>query len=192
MTKTSLPGAHETSKMPRIRVTIQNTPDRAEQLRLADRARDLLIDRVPVRLDREHPLQGIHRDEQGQAYFEFATDDIGAVRQLLGQAGQFPFATVTEPQARHGEACANCGNVAGEVLPAVCPNCGFQDISPCPVCHRSNPRSLYERVSGKLFRCPTALDGVRHRVKLGFNEPLFNADGSYNQPLVVVQETLPR
>ena len=93
--------------MPRFRVTIQSTPDRAEQIHLANRARDLLIDRVPVWLDRVHSLQGIHRDVQGQAYFEFAADDIGAVRQLLGQAGQFPFATVTEPQAPHGEARAN-------------------------------------------------------------------------------------
>jgi hypothetical protein len=78
----------------------------------------------------------------------------------------------------------NCGNIAGKVQPAQCPSCGFQDISPCPICHTSVPRADYSRVAGDLFVCPSC----RNRVRLRFNSPMFLPDGSYRQPLVVVEE----
>src|SRR5262249_49627209 len=151
-----------------------------------------LIEQAPVRLDPKHPLPGTHRDEQGQAYFELATDDLNHVREVLEHAGHFPYAAITEPQSPPGDSCANCGNVAGAILPAVCPNCGFEVCPPCPVCGIVNPRQSYDKVPGSLFLCPTPLDELRHRVRLTFHEPMFNADGSYRQPLVVVREVTPR
>ena len=49
--------------------------------------------------------------------------------------------------------------------------------------HRGAARR-YARVSGDLFRCPHCHNQVRFR----FNEPMFLGDGTYNQPLVLVEE----
>ena len=54
-----------------------------------------------------------------------------------------------------------------------------------------NPRSSYEHVSGNLFLCPTPLEGARHRVRFTYNEPMFNPDGTYHQPLILVLEAEP-
>jgi hypothetical protein len=176
-------------EMPRFRITVINTPDRADQLRRANRIRETLVDHVRVRLDPVYPLQGIHRDEQGRAYFEFAAEDLQPVRIALAQAGHEDHSELMQPVEAPGDACANCGNIAGPILPSVCPNCGFRDISPCPICRCENPRESYERIAGNLFLCPTPLhDGTRHRVRLSFNEPMFGQDGDYRQPLVIVRE----
>ena len=82
--------------MPRFRVTVNEPPDRAEQLRLASRIRQDLIDRIGVRLDTEFPLPGIHRDERARAYLEFAADDLDAVRRLLHEAGHDRYAELSE------------------------------------------------------------------------------------------------
>ena len=89
---------------------------------------------------------------------------------------------VSEVTGEFGQECVNCGNVAGEVQPPVCPNCGFRDISPCPNCHRPISRTEYIQLD-KIFRCPAC----NTRVRLHFNDPLFVADGEYNQPLVIVE-----
>jgi hypothetical protein len=177
--------------MPRFRITITDAADRAEQLRRAARVRHDLIEQAKVRVDSTYPLIGIHRDEQERAYLEMATDDLDQVREVLRQFGHDPYVQMTEPREPLGEACANCGNIAGPVLPAICPNCGFHDIARCPICGELNPRSNYEKLSGNLFRCPVARDGVRHRVRFAYNEPVFEADGTYRQPLVLVQEAVP-
>jgi predicted RNA-binding Zn-ribbon protein involved in translation (DUF1610 family) len=71
------------------------------------------------------------------------------------------------------------------VLPAVCPNCGFHDISPCPNCGTEVPRQKYVRLGSNVFKCPAC----EQRVRLRFNEPMFLSDGTYNQPLVIVEGT---
>ena len=78
----------------------------------------------------------------------------------------------------------NCGNVAGEVQPTVCPTCRFRDVTRCPSCNTEVSRQLYIPIAGDLFRCPIC----NERVRLRFNNPMFLPDGSYNQPLVVVEE----
>jgi hypothetical protein len=37
----------------------------------------------------------------------------------------------------------------GPVLPATCPNCGFEDISPCPICRQRSPRATRRRRPAK-------------------------------------------
>ncbi len=177
--------------MHRFRITITNSPDRAEQLRLASRIRQELIERTRVSLASDYPLPGVHRDEQGRAYLEFATNDLNRIRQVLHEGGHDQHAALSEPRDPLGEPCASCGNVAGPVLPAICPNCGFREITPCPVCQQLNPRSSYEHVSGNLFLCPTPLEGARHRVRFTYNEPMFNPDGTYHQPFIVILEAEP-
>jgi hypothetical protein len=168
----------------RIRVSVTVSDDRKADLKLASTARQVLSRESCVWEDQEHPLRGIHRDDHRRCYFEFATDDVEQVQRVI--AG-LPFANrleVTLEPPPPGEGCRNCGNIAGPVLPSVCPNCDFRDISPCPNSdcpRREVPRQAYVRVGAHLFRCPACQTLVRLR----FNEPMFRTDGTFNPPLVV-------
>jgi hypothetical protein len=168
----------------RIRITVLPTGDRTNDLRIAAHVRRDLWTRSPVEIDPDNPLHGTHRDEQERAYFEFSTDDPDEVRRVLGEYGHAECVDMQQVHEPVGQACQNCGNVAGPVLPTVCPNCRFRYISACPVCHEEVPRETYARMGGDLFRCPHC----QNRVRLRFNEPMFLGDGMYNQPLVVVEQ----
>jgi hypothetical protein len=168
----------------RMRATIRSIGDRIEELQTATDLRRALWSRSLVRVDPDHPLQGIHRDEGGRAYLEFATDDPDEVRRVIERTDYSNRVGLNDTPPLPGEECANCGNVAGPVLPTVCPNCQFRDISPCPICETEVSRSRYTRISGELFLCPHC----NNRVRLRFSSPMFLPDGSYNQPLVVVEE----
>ncbi len=172
--------------MPRIRTTIINTDDRKEQFRRAFRVRQDLIDHLKVSLDSEYPLQGVHRDGQKRAYFEVAAAQVDAIRSRLDDRGHDGYTEVSVPNLPNGEPCVNCGNIAGPKLLPVCPNCDFQDIAPCPICGAEVAREDYRKIAGSLFECPDPKGKGSHRVRLAFNDPLFNADGTYRQPLVVV------
>jgi len=168
----------------RMRITVRPTGDRTGDLRVAANVRRDLWAHSPVETDPDNPLQGTHRDDHERAYFEFSTGHPDEVRRVLADhdyAGRVELQVVREPV---GQPCQNCGNVVGAVLPTVCPNCHFRDISACPFCHHEVPRQNYTRISGTLFRCPHC----RNQVRLRFNEPMFLGDGTYNQPLVVVEQ----
>ncbi|MCY2964030.1 MAG: hypothetical protein NT069_10365 [Planctomycetota bacterium] len=168
----------------RIRITVHPTEDRTTDLRIAARVRHDLWNRSPVEVDPDNPLHGTHRDSQGRAYLELSTDNLEEVRRVLREDGYAGRVDIQQVHEAVGEACQNCGNIAGPILPTICPNCNFRDISACPVCHNEVPRQNYGRISGELFRCPDC----RSRVRLSFNEPMFLGDGIYNQPLVVVEQ----
>jgi predicted RNA-binding Zn-ribbon protein involved in translation (DUF1610 family) len=89
---------------------------------------------------------------------------------------------VREEDAR--EACQNCGNIAGPVLPTVCPTCNHRDISRCPNCGSEVPRQQYVKISGDLFQCPRC----QRRVRLGINPDLWKADGTLSEPVVIVED----
>lgn len=169
----------------RIRITVKPTGDRTNDLRVAANVRRDLWAHSPVEIDPDNPLHGTHRDEQGRAYFEFSTRYPDEVTRVLREHGHDERVEVREVGEPVGQACQNCGNVVGPVLPTVCPNCHFRDISACPVCQHEVPRQSYTRIGGNLFRCPHC----HNRVRLRFNEPMFLGDGTYNQPLVVVEQT---
>jgi hypothetical protein len=170
--------------VPRMRITITADVDRREQLRLASRIRQRMIEDLHPRLNAEHPLNGIHRNPDGRPYLEFEADaaavEVLIRREFADRAG------VSLPTETLGEPCANCGNIAGADLPIACPNCGFRDIDPCPICGEPIPRRKYRKVGGSLFVCPHPVGGHYHRVRLAFNDPMFESDGAYRQPLVVV------
>ena len=174
--------------MPRLRVVVTNQDDRKEALRKAERARCHLLETLNVGVDPQHPLRGIHRLLGGRAYFEFAgppptVDEVRETLEALEFHDQLAVTVVDEPL---GEECVNCGNISGPVLPTKCPNCGFHDIGLCPyeeVPNRDIPRQQYENVAGDLYRVP----GTTYYVRLRFNDPMFNSNGTYNQPLVVVE-----
>lgn len=167
-----------------MRVTVKSTGDRVGELRTAANLRRDLWTHSPVEVDPDHPLNGTHRDEDGRAYFEFATEVPDQIRRVIEQYHCTDQVELTESPALPGEECANCGNVAGPALPTVCPSCEFRDISPCPMCGEEISRQSYTRITGDLFRCPHCKNPVRLR----FNSPMFLLDGDYNQPLVVVEE----
>jgi hypothetical protein len=168
----------------RMRATVRKTGARVDELRTAENLRQDLWAHSRVEVDPEQPLHGTHRDKDGRAYFEFATKVPAEVRQLIEQHHYTDKVELTETPPLPGEECTNCGNVAGPVLPSVCPNCHFRDISACPICTEEVPRKLYTRISDDMFRCPHC----KNQVRLRLNSSMFLSDGSYNQPLVVVEE----
>ena len=169
--------------MSRIRITVRGTGDRTEDLQRASRVRQDLWAHSPVEIDPDSPLHGTHRDEAGRAYFEVATSFPDQVRRVLREYHHEEQVELTEHPGPLGQECINCGNVAGRLAPPRCTNCGFLDISNCPVCDHSVSRQEYEQIVGDLFRCPRC----QSRVRLRFNEPMFNRDGTFRQPLVVVE-----
>ena len=170
--------------MRRIRITVNKLDDPTEELRRAARVRQDLYAHSPVEIDPDNRIHGTHRDESGRAYFEFATDFIDEVKRVAQQFGHESLVVISDAPEPKGEACANCGNITGDVIPTVCPTCKFRDISPCPHCNTEVSRQSYVQDAGDVFKCPVC----RNRVSLRFNDPLFKADGTYNQPLVIVVE----
>ncbi|MBL8795365.1 MAG: hypothetical protein JNM56_15785 [Planctomycetia bacterium] len=168
----------------RMRATVRTTGDRAAELRTAADFRRDLWAHSPVEVDPDHPLHGTHRSEDGRAYFEFVTAFPEQARRVMDDFNYGNAIELSEAPALPGEECLNCGNVAGPIRPAVCPNCGFQDVSPCPICRQAVPRQAYIGLAGERYRCPHC----QSRVRLRFNSPMFVANGDYNQPLVIVEE----
>jgi hypothetical protein len=170
--------------MPRIRVTIQHNPDDpADDLRYAARVRRDLWAHSPVEIDPDSRVHGTHRDAQRNAYFEFATDMLAEVDRILQEYGHTHRVSITVADEADGEACQNCGNIAGPTLPTICPTCGHRDIDPCPSCGAEVPRQEYVQLSGDLFRCPRC----NRRVRLRINPEMWKTDGTLNEPVVVTE-----
>lgn len=89
----------------RIRATIRSIGDRTEELQTATDLRRALWSRSLVRVDPDHPLQGIHRDEGGRAYLEFATDDPDEVRRVIEQPDYSNRVELSETPPLPGEEC---------------------------------------------------------------------------------------
>ena len=172
--------------MPHYRLTITPIGDPAAELRTAMAVRHDLYAAAPITLPPDRPTAATFRDAQGRAYFEFATDRPSEVERVLAERHHAGRVALAASDELPGPACENCGNVAGAVLPTVCPNCAFRDISPCPHCGTEVPRQQYVRDVADIYRCP-ACD---HRVRFSFNRPMFDREGNYREPLVVVRDAL--
>jgi hypothetical protein len=171
--------------MPRIRLTIAHNPDDpSDDLRYAARVRADLWAHSPVEIDPDSRVQGTHRDADRNAYFEFATDMLDEVDRVLAEYGHNDRVARIVVENEPGEACQNCGNIAGPVLPTICPTCHHRDIDPCPNCGEEVPRQEYERISGDLFRCPRC----QRRVRLRINPNVWRSDGTLNQPVVFTED----
>lgn len=173
--------------MKRIRITVRHNPvDPADDLRFASRLRRDLWAHSPVEIDPDSPRHGTHRDADHNAYFEFATNYFPEVQRVLDDYGHSERANASIVMEDDGPPCANCGNITGPTLPSVCPTCKFRDISPCPHCRQEIARQAYLSVSGDVFKCPTCQNRVRFRL----NDPLFDTNGDYNQPTIIVEEAV--
>ena len=171
--------------MPRIRLTIRHNPDDpTDDLRYAARVRRDLWAHSLVEIDPDHRVHGMHRDPDRNAYFEFATELPDEVDRVLSDYGHNHRVTFSAVQEHQGEACQNCGNIAGPVLPTVCPTCHHRDIAPCPNCAQEVPRQEYEKIAGDLFRCPRC----GRRVRLRINPDIWQSDGTLNEPVVVTED----
>lgn len=168
--------------MKRVRVTVRHNPgDPYDDLRRAARVRQDLWAHSPVEIDPDGQAHGTHRDGEHNAYFEFATDHLSEVERVLREFGHVDRARVEVVEDADGTECVNCGTISPQ-LAAVCPTCGFRDISPCPYCRSEIARLAYLPIFGDLFKCPTC----HRRVRFRFHDPLTDANGHYNQPLVLV------
>jgi predicted RNA-binding Zn-ribbon protein involved in translation (DUF1610 family) len=165
------------------KLTLKPATGWLEDLRLADEIRQVLRAHARIETDRENPLRGTHRDVNAKAYIEFSTPDPDEIRRVLAEHGYAAEVELGETNDAIGLACQNCGNIAGPVLPPVCPSCEFRDIAPCPACGKDVPRQSYKRISGNLFSCPNC----ENLVRLRFNEPIALPDGNFNAPLVVTE-----
>jgi hypothetical protein len=168
--------------MLRVRVTVKHNPnDPADDLRWAARARRDLWAHSPVEIDPDSPRHGTHRDDQKNAFFEFATDRLQEVERVLKDFGYTDRAEAKVIKEDGGMECINCGKITPK-LTTVCPNCNFRDIERCPHCENEIPRTEYTPVSGDLFKCPFC----NKKVRLNFQDVLFDSNGYYKQPLVLV------
>jgi hypothetical protein len=171
--------------MKRIRITALPNEDRSQELRRLAIVRRDLYSHSPVEIDPDNPAYRTHLDADDRAYFELSTDLVDEVRRVLRECGHDKYLSIDEVAGPAGEPCLKCGHVSGPMTPPVCPNCGFREISPCPECGRDVARQEYKHkpVDGDIFRCPRCDAYVRLR----FNDPLTRADGTYNEPVVVVE-----
>ncbi len=168
--------------MQRVRVTVQHNPsDPTDDLRCAARARRDLWAHSPVEIDPDSPRHGTHRDEEKNAFFEFATDRFGEVQRVLKEYGYAGRAEAFVVQDAKGIECVKCGYITPKLV-TVCPTCEFRDIACCPYCNSEIPRLEYMPISGDLFKCPTC----HKQVRLQFQDPMFDANDNYKQPLVLV------
>jgi len=166
--------------MQRVRIIVSHNPhDPADDLRRAARVRRDLWAHSPVEIDPDGAAHGTHRDADRNAYFEFTTDRYLEVQRVLREYGHSDRAKVEVVAEGAGTECVNCGNISTRPF-TVCPNCRFRDIASCPYCNSEIPRLEYASVSGDLFKCPMC----HHRVRFHFNDPLFDANGHYNEPIV--------
>lgn len=102
--------------MPRIRLTIRHNPnDPADDLRYAARVRTDLWAHSTVEIDPDSRVQGTHRDAERNAYFEFQTDLPDEVHRVLDEYNHRDRVMIQTAEDAGGEACQNCGNVAGTV-----------------------------------------------------------------------------
>jgi hypothetical protein len=171
--------------MKKIRITVRHSPeDPADDVRVAAHLRRDLWAYSPVEIAPYGRKHATRRDAESNAYFEFVTDYPDEVQRVLNEYGYSERAKATVVAEESGPECANCGNIAGTVLPTVCPTCHFRDISPCPNCNQEVPRQSYLPVSGDLFQCPMC----DHRVRFHMHDPLFDANGRINQPMVVIDK----
>jgi len=168
--------------MKRVRVTVRHNPDDpADDLQYAARVRQDLWANSPVEIDPDGPANGTPRDADGNAYFEFATDYFPEVERVLRDLGHTGRVKAEVLGDVTDSACLNCGNVLPQAN-TVCPNCNFRDIEPCPYCNQEIGRLAYLSVAGDIFRCPSC----QRRVQFRFNDPLFDDEGHFRQPVVLV------
>src|SRR5438067_6701065 len=105
----------------RYRITIKKSGNRSADMQMSADLRRLLWPLPIVSLDADYPLEGAHRDEGGQVYIEFATEQPDEIRRVLSESGFLDRVELTESREPLGDPCMNCGNIAGPVRPSVCP-----------------------------------------------------------------------
>jgi hypothetical protein len=168
--------------MRHIRLTIRHNPqDPNEDLKLDGKLRYDLWAHSRVVVDHLNPFTGTQQDPDGNFYFEFPTSFPEEVKRVLREYGYEGRVTMVG-RGEAGLVCANCGYFTGFFTK--CPNCGHRDIDPCPTCGHEVPRERYEHVSDDLYICPQC----RRRVRLEINPNLCNEDGSFNEPMILVQD----
>jgi len=179
----------KTKQLELRRVTIRippHTDEPGKELEIAASIRRDLYAHGPIEIDPDAPEFSTLRDSDGWAYFVFTTAHQSAVKHLLDRFGYSDKIELIVAAADTGETCLNCGQPYEPMMPTVCLNCGFRDISPCPQCGEDIPRLAYIKIAGNLHRCPACVARVRMR----FNDPLTEPNGHYAEPQVIVEDAV--
>jgi hypothetical protein len=124
---------------------------------------------------------GQHTAADARLFF-YAEVDADALAAIVAAATAAGSEVEELPSRPDLDECLNCGNVPDKPV-AVCPNCHFREIAACPSCGRDIARQDYVDVAGDLFSCPECNASVR----LVYAEPLWNAAGTYSEPVVLVR-----
>lgn len=183
-TRTAL--VRKTKQLELRRITIRVPPDEVQpgrELEIIAKIRRDLYSHGPFEIDPDSSEFSTHRDADGSASFSFVTAHEQLVGEMLRRLGYRQAAIQSDP-ADENEPCLNCGTLHRRPMPTVCTTCGFRDISACPVCNEEIPRTSYIKLSENLHRCPTCAT----RVRLRFNDPLFESSGRYSEPIVIVEQ----
>lgn len=125
-----------------------------------------------------------HVRKDGRVYID-AKSSEDVARAVVGAV--VTAAVDYEPaETRQIDECLNCGNIA-DLPSAVCPNCEYRDIAPCPSCRHDVARQEYEDVHGDISRCPKC----HTRVRMSLCDPMWLPNGLLNQPAVIVVQATP-
>lgn len=159
--------------MKRVRFAVQG--NRIAQLKEVRRFLNELPEHVQV-------VRAANFDSNGAAYVDVLGDE-DAINIALFSLNERGVKTESEEitSSTAESECLNCGNVP-DVAVARCPACSFLETQSCPQCGTSVARTSYLDVAPSLYRCPCC----RAVVRLSYNDPLFDEDGFYRQPVVVV------
>ncbi|MGO8752244.1 MAG: hypothetical protein ACLQNE_40410 [Thermoguttaceae bacterium] len=177
----------KTKQLELRQVTIRIAPDRkrpGNELDLAAKIRRDLYAHGPIEIDPDSAEFSTRRDKDGWASFSFITAHHRFVYEILDRFGYRDKVELIVQAVDAAEMCLKCGKRYVPIMPTVCDDCGFRDISPCPRCGEEIPRGAYIRITGNLHRCPACAA----RVRLRFSDPLFEPNGQYAQPVVIVEE----
>jgi hypothetical protein len=185
-TRTALIRKVKKLELRRITVKVPQQSSGGNELEIATKVRRDLYSHGPIEIDPDSPEFSINRDTDGSVSFAFITAHESMVKDIIERFGYRDKVSVQIDQTDGAESCLNCGTVYSPIMPAVCDNCGFRDISPCPRCREDVPRGEYLKISGNLFRCPACAA----RVRLRFNDLLSDQEGRYVQPIVIVEDAI--
>ncbi len=165
--------------MAQYRIVMPEREKRVDSLLAARRLRQRLLE-----LGATEPSgagRGEHVRLDGRLYFDVVISPSEDQRAEIATAG----AELVEGGASNPlDECLSCGNIPDQAA-TVCPNCGFREVSVCPHCGEEVPRLEYVALPERVHQCPRC----QKRVVLAYHEPLWDDDGRYHQPVVVVART---
>ena len=154
----------------RITLAMRDETDPSRDLRTISAIRQDLWSRSPLEVSPGSKEHSTRRNQEGYAFFEFATNHPDLVTNVLEQCGYLSKVLIDFDNNPQIVTCEHCGKPVGGRTPNVCPYCGYRDISPCPHCLQEIDREAYLDVAGDILKCPVCNRFVRISFAKSLNE----------------------